>query len=229
MDSAPVSEPSQYRFFPPEENRLYAFMASLIYAATRWYFGLEVHGAENVPRTGPLLLVANHASNLDPTTIACGLPRQCHFLAKEELLQKSGLGLFLSQVNTHPIRRGGGDRAAIRQCVDLLKQGRMLLIFPEGTRTRDGQLQEPKPGAAMIAAQAGALICPVYIDGTFEAWPRGASRPRRAKVRVFVGEPVDPAESVARVERRERYGALGRIMMEKIARLRDRALEMRRA
>lgn len=219
-----MNEPSQFRLLPPEENRFYAFMALWIYVVTRWYFRLKVEGAENIPLTGPVLLVANHASNLDPTTIACGLPRQVHFLAKEELLQKPGLGSFLRCVNTHPIRRGGGDRAAIRQCVELLKQGRVVLIFPEGTRTRDGQLQEAKPGAAMIAVQSNAVICPVYIGGTFEAMPRTASRPRRSKVRVLIGEPIDPAQAAAGADRRDRYQALGRTMMDRIAALRERSL-----
>lgn len=223
-----IVEPSQFRLLPPEENRFYAFMALFIYVATRWYFRLEVVGTENIPLTGPVLLAANHASNLDPTTIACGLPRQVQFLAKEELLQKPLLGSFLRCVNTHPIRRGGGDRAAIRQCVELLRQGRMVLIFPEGTRTRDGRLQEGKPGAAMIALQAEAPICPVYIDGTFEAMPRSAKRPVRHKVRVLVGEPLDPVSAVAGYERRERYEALTRIIMERIAGLGEQALAMRR-
>lgn len=215
------------RLFPPEENRLYAFMAVFIYAATRFWFRLEVHGAENVPLTGGLLLAANHASNLDPTTIACGLPRQCHFLAKEELFEKPALGPFLRQVNTHAIKRSGSDRAAIRQCVDLLKQGRMLLIFPEGTRTRDGKLQEPKAGAAMIAAQSGARICPVFIDGTFEAMPRGVSRPRREKVRVFVGEAFKPDEVLQSQDRRDRLAELSRAIMDRIAAQREKAIQFR--
>lgn len=198
-------------------------MAVLIFAITKLFLRLKVHGVENVPRTGALLLVANHASFLDPTTIACGIPRQCHFLAKEELLEKPGLGFFLRNVNTHAIRRGSSDRAAIRQCVELLREGRMLLIFPEGTRTPDGNLQPAKPGAAMIALQSEATICPVYIAGTFEAMSRHMSRPKRARVNVYFGAPFRASEVEENGDKRARYDAVTRTIMDRIAQLRPSA------
>jgi 1-acyl-sn-glycerol-3-phosphate acyltransferase len=163
-DISAAAEHTQF----PRTNLFYSLMRSLILTFNKIYFRLEHHGTSRTPLSGPLLLVANHASNLDPTTIACGLPRQCHFLAKESLF-KGLLGRFLKRVNAHPINRSGVDRAALKLCVDLVKQGQMLLIFPEGTRTSDGSLQEPKAGAAMIAYQAGAAILPAFIDGTLEA------------------------------------------------------------
>lgn len=207
----------------PDSNRLYSFMRALIVIFSKVYWRLEHLGAENTPRTGPVLLVANHASNIDPTTIACGLPRQVHFLAKDELF-KGMLGSFLRHVNTHPINRSGADRAALKLCVDLVRGGHMLLMFPEGTRTPDGQLQPPKPGAAMIASQAQAWILPAYIEGSLKVMPRGAKFPRPAKVRVFVGKPFLYDEGLDQsLPRREQYDTLGKKMMEHIAELKQQA------
>jgi len=207
----------------PESNWFYAFMRALIIAFNKVYFRLEHHGAHHTPRTGPVLLVANHASNLDPTTVACGLPRQVHFLAQDALF-RGLLGSFLRKVNTHPINRSGVDRAALKLCVDLVKHGHMLLMFPEGTRTRDGELQDPKPGAAMIASQAEATILPAYISGSMQAMPRKAKFVHPAKIRVFVGPPfkwnegIDPA-----LPKKEQYELASRNMMERIRELQDQA------
>jgi 1-acyl-sn-glycerol-3-phosphate acyltransferase len=207
----------------PDSNRFYDFMKALIVAFNKVYFRLQHFGAGNTPLNGPVLLVANHASNLDPTTIACGLPRQVHFLAKDEIFR--GLfGAFLRKVNAHPINRSGVDRAALKRCVDLVREGHMLLMFPEGTRTRDGQLLPAKPGAAMIATQAEAMILPVYISGTLHAMPKGAKFIHPVKVRVFVGKPFAYNDGIdASLPRREQYDLLGNKMMEHIAELKKQA------
>lgn len=208
----------------PESNWFYSFMRALIVAFNKLYFRLEHHGADHTPVTGPVLLVANHASNLDPTTIACGLPRQVHFLAKDELFK--GLpGRFLRRVNAHPINRSGVDRAALQLCVDLVRQGHMLLMFPEGTRTKNGRLQEAKAGAAMIASQAQAWILPVYIDGTWKAMSKEAVFPRPVKVRVIVGKPFLYDDGIdQKLPNRERYDVLGKKMMSRIAELEQQAI-----
>lgn len=207
----------------PESNWFYAFMRFLIRTFNRVYFRLEHHGESHTPRSGPVLLIANHASNLDPTTIACGLPRKVHFLAKEELF-KGAFGRFLRRVNTHPINRSGVDRTALKLCVDLVKGGHMLLMFPEGTRTRDGELQSPKPGAAMIASQAQAMILPAYIDGSMRAMPRGVKWPRPAKIRVFVGEPFAWNEGIdPDLSKKEQYEQIGQNMMLHLKKLEQKA------
>lgn len=211
------------KVYPPERNRFYGFMQALIVGFNRLYFRLETIGAENTPLSGPVLLVANHASNLDPTTIACQLPRQCHFLAKEELF-KGPLGKFLRKVNSHPINRSGVDRAALKLCVDILKDGHMLMMFPEGTRSPDGELQEAKAGAPMMALQAGAVVLPAYIDGSLDAMPRGVNLPRPRKIRVFVGKPFPCDEGLdTSLPKREQYEILGRKMMDHIRELRIEA------
>ena len=140
---------------------LYLIVWTVVKVLCHVLFRLGVRGRANVPKTGGVLLAANHASNLDPTLIATSLWRPCHFLAKEELFRIPILGWIIANVNSHPIRRDGVDRKALRDTVEVMTSGNMLLLFPEGTRTRDGELQEAKPGAAMIAAQANVPIVPV--------------------------------------------------------------------
>ena len=202
-------------------NLFYYFVQTVFSIAGSLWFRLDVVGMENLPREGGLLVVCNHASNLDPPVVGCKLPREGHFLAKEELFH--GLfGKICSALNAHPINRAGMDRKALRTCTDVLKSGGMLVIFPEGTRTRDGELQPAKSGAAMIAAQAGVPICPLYIDGTFNALPRGVSFPRRVKVRLHIGKPFSPQDALGDSEnKRGKYEALSDAMMAHIAELKN--------
>lgn len=196
----------------------------MIRGLARILFGLEAKGLEHIPTTGGCLLVANHASNLDPPFIAVSVPRVCHTLAKRELFQVPILGLAIRNLFAHPIDRGGVDRKALRECVDALRSGEILLLFPEGTRTSNGELQQAKAGAAMIALQAGVPVVPVYIEGTYEALPRGTSWPKFSKVRVYFGEPFLPQEVVNDLsEKRAAYNELAAEMMRRISKLASQA------
>ncbi len=207
----------------PQDNWFYGFMRAIIIAVNKLYFRLEIHGAENLPKQGGVLLVPNHASNLDPTTVACLLPRQVHFLAKEELFTGI-LGKFLPKVNAHPLKRSGIDRAAIKLCRDILKHGHVLMLFPEGQRTLTGELCPPKPGAALIAAQARVPLVPAYIQGSLEAMPTGSAWIKPRKIRVFIGEPFMLEDiDVVTMPKKLFYEMAGQLIMEKIKELETRA------
>ncbi len=192
-------------------------------------FHAEAVTPENLPTTGGLLVCSNHASNLDPPLIAVQVPRELHFMAKAELFSNPLFGRIIRNLNAHPVKRDGVDRKTLREYLDVLKGGGALIIFPEGTRTTDGNLQTSKTGAAMIAAQAGVPVMPIYVDGSFEAMPRGKSWPRRTKVRVYYGKPFDPAEILATGDRKDRYERLAAEIMRRIAELRDDAIARRSA
>jgi 1-acyl-sn-glycerol-3-phosphate acyltransferase len=139
--------------------------------------GWKVSGVEKVPPQGGLIVAANHISFWDPPLIACACPRELHFLAKEELFATWGLGGLIRGVNAIPIRRGVADLAGLKRAVEVLQRGGALLMFPEGSRMRDGQLHPARPGVGLLAHQADVSIVPCYISGSNRPgqwWRRGA-------------------------------------------------------
>jgi 1-acyl-sn-glycerol-3-phosphate acyltransferase len=168
---------------------LYAVLKPLALLIMRLLFRLEGRGTEHVPARGPVLLVANHSSLLDPPLVGAVAPRQLSFMAKAELFRVPLFGALIRRLNARPVRREGADAGALRTALRVLQEGGVLLMFPEGTRGPEGALREPKPGAAMLAVMSGAPVVPVFIQGSGRAWPRGRTLPRPAKVRVTFGPP----------------------------------------
>ena len=185
--------------------------------------------AERVPEGGAIL-AGNHVSYLDPVLLWCGAPRPTRFMAKSELWDVPVVGWALPKLLAFPVRRGSADRAAISTATDLLGEGHLVGIFPEGTRQRDGSddsLGEANEGVAFIAMRAGVPVVPVGIAGTDRAMPPGARLPRFPRVTVVYGEPVHP-EEFAEGSRKERLEALTAEIMRRIADARTRAREVRR-
>jgi len=202
----------------PPYSRFYAVMRGLAMALMRALFRLEARGTEHVPSRGPVLLVSNHSSVLDPPLVGGVCPRQLTFLAKAELFAVPGFGRLIHALNARPVRREGADAAALRVALRALEQGGALLVFPEGTRGPEGRLREPKPGAALLAVLSGARVVPVFVRGSGRAWPRGRRFPRPAKVRVAFGPPLRfprPAGG----DKKEYYDTVSRDMMAAIAQL----------
>ena len=135
-----------------------------------------------MPATGPVLLVSNHLSVLDPPLVGGAADRQLSFLAKAELFEIPMFGRLIRALNARPVRREGADASALREALRTLAEGRALLVFPEGTRGTEGELRPAKAGAGMLAVLSGAAVVPVYITGSGRAWPRGRRLPRRAQV-----------------------------------------------
>lgn len=129
---------------------------------TRW----RVEGKENVPPQGPVLVVSNHLNFNDPPLLGVSLGRQVVFMAKEELFRFRPLGYFLGSLGSFPVHRGRLDRKAIRQSAQVLAEGRVLVMFPEATRSRNTQLQSALPGSALIASRQAVPVLPVGISGT---------------------------------------------------------------
>lgn len=197
---------------------LYAFLKPIVVFLMRLLFGLQARGTEHVPRTGALLLVANHSSVLDPPLVGGMAPRPLTFLAKAELFDIPLFGALIRGVNAHPLRREGADAGALRTALRVLEGGGALLVFPEGTRGPEGALREPKAGAAMLAILSGAPVVPAYVQGSGAAWPRGRRLPRPAKVVVTFGPPLT-FQRAAGVDRKAHYEATSRAIMAAIGRL----------
>ena len=197
---------------------LYAILKPLAVAVMRLLFRLEGRGAHHVPARGPVLIVANHSSLLDPPLVGGMAPRQLSFMAKAELFRVPLFGALISRLNARPVRREGADAGALRTALRVLQEGGVLLMFPEGTRGPEGMLREPKPGAAMLAVLSGAQVVPVFVKGSGRAWPRGQRLPTLAKVMVAFGPPMVFARR-SPDGRKMDYEAVSREMMAAIARL----------
>lgn len=156
------------------------------------FYRLRITGGSNMPRTGPVLVIANHQSFLDPILIGMATgKRPAHMLARKNLFKPFFIGWLLKSLNGVPVDRGTADLASMRRCIDILKQGQALSLFPEGTRTEDGRVLPFKPGMLLIARRAQATLVPMAIAGSFEAWPRSRKLPHlTGRIRVQLGEPV---------------------------------------
>ena len=199
---------------------LYAILKPLAVGLMRLLFRLEAHGTEHVPRHGPVLIVANHASFLDPPLVGGAAPRPLSFMAKAELFRIPLFGGLIRRLNARPVRREGADAGALRAALRILQEGGMLLMFPEGTRGPEGALRPAKPGAAMLALLSGAPVVPVLIRGSGRAWPRGRRLPRPVKVVVRFGPPRVFERQGRRADKAD-YDAVSREMMAAIGRLMD--------
>jgi 1-acyl-sn-glycerol-3-phosphate acyltransferase len=153
-------------------------------------YHLEIRGADLVPRSGPAVLASNHDSLLDIPVLVVASPRPVWFMAKVELFRGRVASRFFHELGGFPVRRGGYDLRAIRGARAVLDRGRLLGMYPEGTRAR--HLQGFLPGAAWLALAAGAPLVPVAVTGTADALPRGSTRPRQSEVTVSFGEPLRP-------------------------------------
>lgn len=155
------------------------------------YAKVEVVGAENVPRKGGVIVACNHLNNADPGLIGISLGRRFTFMAKAEMFEWFFWGGYVRLLGAFPVRRFEADLGALRKATELLKGGRTLMMFPEGTRSTTGTMAEGYPGTAILALRTGVPIVPVAITGTeVVKVPAALFHPfRRAKVRVVVGKP----------------------------------------
>lgn len=146
------------------------------------FFRIEVLGKENFPNNGPVIVYSNHKSFWDPILIGCMLDRTVNFMAKIELFKNPIFGFILRNLYAFPVNRGAPDRKAIRKALQVLKEGKVLGIFPEGTRSKDGMLKDPEPGIALFAIKTESLkLVPVAIKGNYKFF---------SKVQLIIGEPI---------------------------------------
>lgn len=170
------------------------WLVSRIFFRARW---LHV---DRVPVAGPLLIVANHESFIDPPLIGCAIAkRELAYLARSGLFKSKPLGLLLRSFNCVPVSESGGDVAAMRTVISLLHAGNAVLIFPEGSRSPNGQMQEFKRGVALILRKAPCPVMPVAVEGPFRAWPRHRKFPTlfRHRVATNYGQPIPSDQLMA--------------------------------
>ena len=169
---------------------IYFISRNILKLLFKIFFRLEISGAENCPCSGALIVAPNHVSFLDPIIAGVAAPRALNFMARDSLFRNKIFGGILTSVNAFPLRREGADLGAMRLAIDKLCQGKAVLIFPEGTRSKDGNLGAPKAGIGLLTVMSGANILPCYIKGSIDVLPRRAVFPRFKKISVFIGKPV---------------------------------------
>ncbi len=199
------------------------FISRLLYKALlKILFGFKVIGKENIPKKGPFIMASNHVSIADPAVVgvACHTA-QLTFMAKKELFDIPVFGLWFRAVGCIPTERDFRNFGPVKKAVKRLKAGGVLGIFPEGTRSVDGQLKKLEPGIGLIALKSGAPIVPVYISGTQKALPKGKKFLRPCKVTAKIGKIVDISESTGLSEKRKIYESIGEKVMDAILSLKD--------
>ena len=184
------------------------------------YLGFKAVGRENVPKKGAFVFASNHSSYFDPILLGASLYRSLNYMARENLFWKPLFGWAMRQVHAFPVKRDSGDLGALKQALRILKDGRPLVIFPEGTRSRDKTLRRAKPGIGFIVAKAGVPVIPAYIDGSLEALPGSLKTLNQHPVAVYIGKPIN-FDLNNGLKGKEAYQKISDEIMKSIAALRD--------
>jgi 1-acyl-sn-glycerol-3-phosphate acyltransferase len=210
-------------------NLSYRIGWSLFRVMYATYFRWQVFGAENVPLTGGVILASNHASFLDPPLVGSGLKRDINYLARESLFRFPGIGALLRSWNSVPVDRDGGGAKGLKMILDRLLAGGGIILFPEGTRTKDGRLQLARSGIGLTVIKSTAPVVPVHVFGTFEAYGRWHTFPRPHRVVVKYGKPMDfsavraEAKTCDKARLKEIYQQVADEIMAAIAKLEPKA------
>jgi 1-acyl-sn-glycerol-3-phosphate acyltransferase len=211
-----------------EKTMLVRMVALIARIFARTFANIEVQGMENVPRTGSVLLAANHISNFDPVVSGAWITttlrrRRVHWLGKRELFDWPVVGWASAHGGVHPVIRGNADVEAFRMATRILESGYVLFVFPEGTRSPTGELQEAKEGTAMLAMRTGARIVPIGINGSDAVWKKGQKLPSpfpRRTITVRIGESFAIEDVVPEgTDRRAAKGIATTALMQRIAAL----------
>lgn len=174
----------------------YRLVQCLVAVLLSVFYGLRATGRGNVPKTGPALLISNHLSYLDVFLLGILLPRPLNYVARSTLFVP-GLGALIRSVGGFPIQREGLGASGMKETLRRLRNGGIVTLFPEGTRSPDGELGEIKAGIALLATRAKVTVIPAAVAGTFESWSRHDSVPRPHPLRIHFGPPISPEQLAA--------------------------------
>jgi 1-acyl-sn-glycerol-3-phosphate acyltransferase len=170
----------------------YSFLRMLSRLAVVLLFRIRCRNRQRVPTEGGALVCSNHQSFFDPVLVGVGFNRRLNYIARKTLFRFGPFRWLIEFLDAIPIDRDGFGLGGIKETLKRLKRGEMVLIFPEGTRTNDGEVSPLKPGFVALARRARVPLLPVGMDGAYDAWPRKLRLPRLAKIYVWFGEPITP-------------------------------------
>jgi len=164
----------------------YYVVKALCWLLLKIFWRMEIRGIENLPESGGLIITSNHVSYLDPAVLVASLNRKIYFIAKKEVFKNTFISFLLKNMNAFSVDRDNVDMFAFKKAMNILREEKVLGIFPEGTRSSNGELQELKMGALKIAMKTGVPILPVGINGTHKIYPRGIKFPILFKHKIIV-------------------------------------------
>ena len=194
----------------PLPNRLfYSACHVLVRLLAATFFQIRCDGRQHIPASGGALVCANHQSNLDPMLIGLASDRPLNFLARRTLFGFAPFRWLSETLNAIPVDRDGFSFSGMRTAVQRLRAGEVVVVFPEGTRTRDGEVASLKPGVSLLIRRAAVPLIPIGIAGAYEAWPRSRRLPRPTPMHVCIGAPLAP-EQTATLSDEELVGELER-------------------
>lgn len=201
---------------------LYFIGWSYYFLLAKFYLGYKVIGRGNIPPKGAFILVSNHVSYLDPILLGTSVYRSLNYMARDTLFKRRCFGWIMRHLNSFPVKRGKGDLNAIKQSLKILESDRPLVIFPEGTRSKDRRMKTAKPGVGFIVAKSGVPVIPAYVEGSFDAMPRGFKTLKRHPVAVYIGEPIYFDPVTLEKKDKESYQAIADGIMAGIARIKEK-------
>jgi 1-acyl-sn-glycerol-3-phosphate acyltransferase len=164
----------------------YSIVRAIAWIILKIFWRMEIRGIENLPESGGLIITSNHVSYLDPAVLVASLNRKIYFIAKKEVFKNTFISFLLKNMNAFSVDRDNVDMFAFKKAMNILREEKVLGIFPEGTRSSNGELQELKMGALKIAMKTGVPILPVGINGTHKIYPRGIKFPILFKHKIIV-------------------------------------------
>jgi len=195
---------------------LYRLGFTLVSLILRALFRFRVHGRENIPADGAII-AANHQSYIDPPAIGASVPEEIWYLAKEDVFNFAPFRWLCLRVNVIMIKKRRAERSALKDVIQKLAQGRKVLVFPEGTRSYDGQLQPPERGISLLAHKSRAPVVPTYVWGTHYVLPRGGAMIRPHPISVSFGPALHFDEGSLKAGARAAYKAFSQQVMDAIA------------
>lgn len=199
-----------------EYGLLYLFLKYLLLTLMKIFFRVEYHFHPDIDWSKGYLIVSNHCSHLDPPLVGCGMPARLHFFAKAELFTIPVIGyLIKDHLGCVPVKRGTADLRALKATIHYLKTNENIGVFPEGTRSKDGKMKKAKGGVAMMAYQSKSKVLPVYISGSYNAFPSGAKFFKLKKIHVYFGKPYVPTQYDEK-KSKEIYQQIADTMMDKV-------------
>jgi 1-acyl-sn-glycerol-3-phosphate acyltransferase len=198
---------------------VYNIFYNLAKLLARMIFSMRVIHPERMVESGPLLIAVNHSSFFDPPLAGICSRRGVYYLARKTLLKWPFFGPLFPAMNVIPVERDGNDMSALREVIKKVKEGNAVLLFPEGTRSIDGQLQPARAGIGLVIAKTGAPVLPMRIFGAYDAFPKNARRFQLSQITVVIGEPIYfSAEEISNISR-ETYQVLSNRVMDAIGAL----------